>query len=226
MNRKLVLGIAGLAVTALAYTVPAASPDPGQLDLPTKRVQITYENLTAGQAFSSAAFFSHSPAAPPLFAEGKAASFGLMRLAEEGNPAPLLAGIVKTLGGAYGSATEHVPVPPGGKATVYLEVSREFQLISGAWMLAMTNDGFSGVHDIQAWSLDKPIEIDLFAWDAGTENNNEKGDFLIAMEGTARDPENDVVRRHEGLRGDADAPGSWKFDPQRPVARVTIAPAP
>jgi hypothetical protein len=66
--------------------------------------------------------------------------------------------------------------------------------------------------------------MDLFAWDAGTENNNERGDFLIAMEGTGRDPENGVIHRHQGIRGDADAPGAWKFDPERPVARITLTP--
>jgi len=32
------------------------------------------------------------------------------------------------------------------------------------------------------------------------------------------------VHRHRGIRGDADAPADWRFDPNRPVARLTIAP--
>lgn len=45
------------------------------------------------------------------------------------------------------------------------------------------------------------------------------------MEGTERDPESALVRRHEGLRGDTGVRGFWKFDPARPVASVTITPA-
>jgi hypothetical protein len=109
---------------------------------------------------------------------------------------------------------------------VRLVVTADHPLIAGAFMLAMTNDGFSGIQSVDAYSLTEPMEIDLFAYDAGTENNNELGDYLIAMEGTARDPENGVVARHQGLRGDADAPGFWKFDPTLPVAHVTITPEP
>jgi len=32
------------------------------------------------------------------------------------------------------------------------------------------------------------------------------------------------VQKHAGLKGDADAPGEWKFDPAKPVARITITP--
>jgi hypothetical protein len=33
-----------------------------------------------------------------------------------------------------------------------------------------------------------------------------------------------VVTAHKGIRGNADAPAAWKFDPGKPVARVTITP--
>jgi hypothetical protein len=66
--------------------------------------------------------------------------------------------------------------------------------------------------------------MDLMAYDAGTEKNNEKKAYLIAMMGTERDPEEGVVSQHKGIRGDADAPADWKFDPSKPVARLTITP--
>jgi hypothetical protein len=192
----------------------------------SKVIFITYSNLTAGQAFSPAVFFSHNAMAPQLFAEGQPASFALQRLAEEGNTGPLLLKITKILGGAYQHVASPVSVQPGKRRTVAVRVTAEHPFISGAFMLAMTNDGFTGIESIDAWALEKPRTLELFAWDAGTENNNERGDYLIVMEGTQRDPENALIRRHEGLRGDADAPGFWKFDPARPVASVTIRPAP
>ena len=190
-----------------------------------KHIRITYENLTAGQIFSPSAFVSHNGNAPKLFELGKPASFGLMRVAEEGNAGPMLsAAVVQDLGGAYGSAITGVSVPPGMSRTVELEVDRDHPMISGAWMLVMTNDGFTGVSGVDAYDLSQPRTMDLYAYDAGTERNNERAPYLVAMQGTERDPEHGVVTRHTGIRGDADAPGTWKFDPGRPVARITFTP--
>jgi hypothetical protein len=201
------------------------SPEP-QRAANVKYVRITVENLTAGQAFSPPVFFTHNGAAPPLFNEGQPAPFDLQRIAEEGNVGPLLtAHVTKTQGGAYRGAAVALSTQPGRSRSVLLSVSRNHPLVSGAFMLAMTNDGFAGMNAINAFELKEPQTMELYAFDAGTENNNELGDYLIAMEGTARDPENGAVQRHTGLRGDADAPGFWKFDPARPVARVTITPA-
>jgi hypothetical protein len=66
--------------------------------------------------------------------------------------------------------------------------------------------------------------MELFAYDAGIEKNNEKKAHLFAMMGTERDEEGGVVTRHQGIRGDADAPADWKFDTSKPVARNIIAP--
>ena len=213
--------------TALASVIGCASAlaaDKGT-DTDDRVVTITYRNLTAGQVFSPALFFSHNESAPPLFAEGQPAPFPLQRIAEEGNTGPLLSGtITKVRGGAYLHATNPVAVQPGKSRTIAVRVSSEHPLITGAFMLVMTNDGFSGINAIDAYALDEPMTVELYAWDAGTENNNERGDFLIAMEGTQRDPENGVVRRHEGLRGDADAPGFWKFDASMPIGLLTITP--
>jgi hypothetical protein len=189
------------------------------------RVRITYENLTKSQVFSPSVFFTHNSSATPLFKEGTPASFGLMRIAEEGNAGPLLsAEIVKKLGGPYGTAVQGISTPPGASRTVDIEVTREHPMISGAWMLVMTNDGFSGISGINASELTAAKTMDLFAFDAGTENNNEKKSHLIAMMGTERDPENGTVTKHSGIRGDSDAPADWKFDTSKPVARLTIAP--
>lgn len=216
MKRMFLVALTSVLGVGSAYAADAPK---------AKIVFITYHNLTAGQTFSPAVFFSHNAMAPPLFVEGQPASFGLQRLAEEGNTAPLISKITKVLGGAYQHASTPVAVGPTKSRTVAVRVNAEHPLVSGAFMLEMTNDGFSGIQSVDAWSLREPKTIELFAWDAGTENNNERGDYLIAMEGTARDPENAVVRPHEGLRGDADAPGFWKFDPAKPVASLTITPA-
>lgn len=222
---SMVLASLALGGTALAQNDGSSHATDGD-GASGKHVWIIYENLTAGQVFSPSVFFSHNESAPPLFTEGQPASFLLQRIAEEGNIGPLLSQrLTKVRGGAYRQAVVGLSAQPGMRRTVNLLVTEDHPLVTGAFMLVMTNDGFSGIQSIDAYSLEEPLEIELFAYDAGTENNNEMGDYLIAMEGTGRDPENGVVLRHEGLRGDADAPGFWKFDPAQPVARITIRPA-
>ncbi len=204
-----------LSATAFAQT--STRPD-------TKRVRIAYENLTTGQGFSPSLFMSHNASAPPLFKEGEKASFGLMRIAEEGNSGPLLAEAVKKLGGPFGTAVLAINTPMGAKRSIKIEVTKEHPMISGAWMLVQTNDGFTGINGVNAYEMREAKTMDLMAYEAGTEKNNEKKAYLVAMMGTERDPEGGVVQKHAGIRGDADAPAEWKFDPAQPVVRITITP--
>ena len=168
---------------------------------------------------------SHDGSAPALFKEGEKASFGLTQLAEEGNPGPLAGEAGKMMGKSVGMAKVAQPVMPGMKDMLEIEVSREHPMVSGAWMLGMSNDGFAGISGVNAYELTQPRTIEVMAMEAGTEKNNEKKSALIALMGTERDPEGGVVQKHAGIKGDADAPAAWKFDPMKPVARVTIAPA-
>jgi hypothetical protein len=209
------------AIGALAATSAAAQNSSGDR---TKRVRITYENLTSGQAFSPSVFMSHNAAAPALFTMGGRASHGLARLAEDGNVAP----IADMAGMMMGRTVQHsmigLPTMPGRTGMVELEVSRSHPMVSGAWMLSMTNDGFTGISGVNAYELRQPRTIDLTAHDAGSERNNERRGFLVALMGIQRDPENGRVGRHAGIRGGADAPAAWRFDPARPVSRITITP--
>ena len=190
----------------------------------TKRVRITYQNLTTGQAFSPSVFMSHNAAAPKLFGMGAKASPGLARLAEDGNVAPIADMAGKMMGRAVGKSDIGLPTMPGKTGMVELTVDRSHPMVSGAWMLSMTNDGFAGVNGVNAYEMRGPQTINVMAHDAGSEKNNERRAYLVALMGIARDPDGGVVTRHEGIRGNADAPAAWKFDPGKPVARITITP--
>ena len=203
---------------ALAASIVFAQ-DPGP-----KRVRITYENLTSGQAFSPSVFMSHSGSAPKLYTMGGKASPGLARLAEDGNVAPIADMAGKMMGRAIGNSDIGLPTMPGGTGTVELTVDRDHPMVSGAWMLSMTNDGFTGISGVNAFAMRGPQTINVMAHDAGSEKNNERRAYLVALMGIARDPDGAVVTRHSGIRGNADAPAAWKFDPGKPVARVTITP--
>ena len=211
--------LAATALGAALVTTVAVAQGSG-----TKRVRITYQNLTGGQAFSPSVFMSHNGSAPKLFAMGGKASPGLARLAEDGNVAPIADMAGKMMGGAVGMSDIGLPTMPRKTGMVELTVSRNHPMVSGAWMLSMTNDGFTGINGINAYAMRGPQTIDVMAHDAGSEKNNERRPYLVALMGIARDPEAGVIARHAGIRGNADAPAAWKFDPARPVARITITP--
>lgn len=212
------LGALTTAATALAQNAP-------MMDGAPRKVRISYENLTSGQVFSPAVFMTHDASAPPLFKEGMEASFGLMRIAEEGNAGPLLSAVVVPgITGPFGTAVTSISTLPGQTRTVDVEVTAQHPMLSGAWMLVMTNDGFTGVSGVDAYGMTGPMTMELMAYEAGTERNNEREPYLVSMMGTDRDPEGGVVQKHAGLRGDADLTPERRFDPARPVARITIAP--
>ena len=47
---------------------------------------------------------------------------------------------------------------------------------------------------------------------------------LPALGGLGRPEEKLPIRRHTGIRGDADAPADWGWDVAKPVARMTVTP--
>ena len=206
---------AALAVSALPS---ARAADPA-----SRRVAIEYEELTRTQASSSAPFVSHV-AGMHLWEVGKPAGVPIQVLAEDGNPEWILGAAVSGAGKDYGDAAMGLPALPGGKRRVELQVDERHPMVSGAWMLGETNDGFAGIDAVDAYHLRAPITVEVFALDAGTETNNEKAAFTPALGGLLRDPEQGVVARHPGVRGDADLPASFRFDPAKPVGRVTITP--
>ncbi len=189
-----------------------------------KRIRITYENLTPDQLLSASTFYSHIASLPPLWVEGKPAPLGVLRTAEEGN-VPVQADFVTIrIGGPYGSVALATATTAGHSRTLELDVSERYPMITGLMMVVQTNDGFTGVTGVNAYRMTAPVTMDLYAYDAGTERNNELAPYLIVLGGLERDPESAPVRRHPGIRGDADLAPKWKFDPSRPVGRITFTP--
>lgn len=206
---------AAFAMPAL-LSVHAAEPA-------SRRVAIEYEELTHTQPSSSAPFVSHV-AGMHLWEAGKPAGVPIQVLAEDGNPEWILGAAVSGAGKEYGDAAMGLPTPPGGKRRVELQVDERHPMVSGAWMLGETNDGFAGIDAVDAYHLRAPLTVEVFALDAGTEIDSEKKEFTPALGGLLRDPEHGVVARHPGIRGDADLPASVRFDPAKPVGRVTVTP--
>jgi hypothetical protein len=205
-----------LSIAHAQYNEPA-------LGTGTKTVEIVIENATKTQVFSPGVFASHR-AGVKLWADGEPASLGLRLLAEDGNIDPLMYETMKGIGKDFGSTTVIYPIDPAQKQKAVLKVSAEYPLVSGAIMLGMTDDGFLGPQGIDLFKIDKPTVFDLYAYDAGTEQNTEKKEDLPALGGLGRPEEKLPIHRHPGIRGDADAPADWGWDVAKPVARMTVTP--
>lgn len=222
-----------IAVVALAATASAAAQDKMMQKMEDagemRSYAVTVTNLTSadsmehGQPFSTTVFATHGADAMPWFKAGTKASFDLARIAEEGNPGALLEKVVPMIGKMYGHAATQIPTMPGQSRTTYITTSEKFPMLSAVWMLARTNDGFSGIEAVNLWNMkDKePMTMELAGWDAGSERNNEQSKYLVAKMGTERDLENGMIAAHTGVKGNHDAPATWNFQPNQ-VARVTI----
>jgi hypothetical protein len=216
-----------IAATVAFFTISSIAH--AQYDVPalgtgTKTVEIVIENATKGQVFSPGVFASHRSGVK-LWAEGELASLGLRLLAEDGNIDPFMYETMKGIGKDFGSTTVIYPIDPGQKQKAVLKVSAEYPLVSGAIMLGMTNDGFLGPQSIDMFKIDKSTVFDLYAYDAGTEQNTEKkADVPGGFGGLGRPEEKVPIQRHPGIRGDADVPADWGWDVAKPVARMTVTP--
>ncbi|HYC83162.1 MAG TPA: spondin domain-containing protein [Candidatus Paceibacterota bacterium] len=222
MNKRTAIAGFGILAAAALVLPYAYAESADNMQASGERVRITVENLTTSQGFSPSVFFTHNTEVDPLFVEGEKASFGVARMAEDGNPAPIAGEAAMKIGKEVGEVKIPLPVGPGKSQSIELMVDENRPYVSGAWMLGRTNDGFAGFGARDILNATGTQTFDLYALDAGTEVNDEKRESLPALMGTNRNPEDAPIMRHSGIRGDADAPPDWKFDPNQPVARVTI----
>ena len=109
---------------------------------------------------------------------------------------------------------------PGQSVSFTITTDAAHPFLSSVWMLGRTNDGFAGNNALNLFDAVALGNIDLFAFDAGSEVNNEDALFLPALGGTLNDPESGLITLHTGIRGDADAPASWNWTGA--VARVSV----
>ena len=208
------------SLAALAIATFAAAPIAQAQTGAAHHVAIEYQDLSNTQGLSSAPFVSHAPGFH-FFELGKPATVLLQVLAEEGNPEFLVG---TAIGDPKTFLDEAIGLPslPGKGRRVVVSVDAEHPLVSGGWMLAQTNDGFAGIDAVDAFHLSKPVVMEVYPLDAGTEKNTESKADTVG--GLGRVPEHGVIARHPGIRGDADIAASFKFDPSKPVGRITITP--
>lgn len=208
--------------------------------VPARRVyEVTIENLTSAQPLTPPLAATHNGSFN-FFDVGKAATFGIQEIAENGNLAPLHTEISthKQVSDVIIAASPGPgPLMPGTSITFTIEADPGAPFVSFAAMLICTNDGFTGLDsDKLPRMVGQRTATALAAYDAGTEINTESFVDIVppcpvltgvpsSVPGTGMsDPalaENGVIHHHQGIAGGAD------LDPQvhgwtNPVALITI----
>lgn len=198
------------------YTIPYME-DSGKYE-----VKIT--NLTRGQIMSPVVVISHDFIKDPLFVLGSPASDELALVAEDAMNDELIAAFesdertkdVQTITGENG------PILPGETASSILTAG---DYISAVSMLVTTNDAFFALNGIYGPENGSVIYL-APAYDAGSEANNENGDFIPGppfgnAEIRATENAEGYVHIHAGIHGIADLDPDM-YDWHNPVAKIEI----
>jgi hypothetical protein len=237
--------IKGLAAAVAAVTALAAAPvaDAERADT----FEVTFTDLTGGQPLTPAVAATHRDK-NELFRVGRAASFGLKEIAENGNNTPMLTrlasdddvfDVVEAPGGPLVPAGSPGDATFGQSTTFTIEAERGARFLSLASMLICTNDGFTGVNALKLPSnLGDSVMVETAGYDAGTELNTEDfADIVPPCQGligvSSGEPgtgtsnpalaEGGVIAHHAGILGGSDlVPAVHGWDVNAPVARITV----
>lgn len=188
-----------------ALLIPALASASGNK---TKKFLVTITNLTKAQIMTMPVVALHSPSSP-LFEVGKPASPGLTLLAEDGGT-DTLEDELRSRGRSNVDVymTGDTNIRPGKSVEIIIKTKNASKVkLSLASMLATTNDSFVAAMNIRLPSRFK--ELDLKAYDAGTEFNSESCEKVpgppCGSHG-ARDTANaeGLVSEFKGLNGSGD----------------------
>jgi hypothetical protein len=230
--------ISGL-VTAGACAALAAPAGAAQPPVTGWHVKIT--NLTTGQPMSAPLWTIHDSKVH-IWRVGEQATNGATLIAEDALSAPLNT-LLQTSKGFLVSAialppiTDPVtppPIPPGATREFDIGTRGKYDRGSMMWMLVRSNDAFTGIDSLKVGSDNgkkgkksnkgklKNRTLNVGAYDAGTEKNNEVGDFIPGPpfgHMFVRDQDAQLIAPHPGLRADG---GLAQYAWTDPVARIEI----
>ena len=165
---------------------PAEMPEEvTEVEMPVSQMfEITLTNLTmgehgmSGQTFSPAIFATH-PADIKLAVPGEPANPAIIAMAEGGDTsglAALAAAAGANIATAMNADGTNRYTMPGQSSTVTLTADMTNSSLSVGSMLVSTNDAFIAVIDVPLFDEDgMPVsaELELMAYDAGSEDNTE-----------------------------------------------------
>ncbi|MCO7226888.1 spondin domain-containing protein [Pleionea sp. CnH1-48] len=208
-----------------------------------QNIDVTITNLTQGIYYTPFVVAGHNDSTY-IFRTGEAASAALQALAEGGDTSAVVANL-----DAAGAVVVNNPanglLAPAASTSTSLDTGSNGYLSIAAMMLP-TNDGFAGLNSWKIPTEPGTYTINLNAYDAGTEANNELivngsgasgvlgipaapgGDTGTNGTGVTVTEGNQTVHIHRGSLGDDDlAAGKSDLDNRvhrwlNPVVRVTV----
>ena len=190
--------------------------------------EVKVTNLTSGQPFSPPLWATHNNKVD-MWSVGEQATNGLAFIAEDANAMPLMALLntddnVNKARLALPPPEPPMPPPilPGANRTFTVETKGSEDLLSMVWMLVRTNDAFSGVDSVK---LNNDQTIEVYAYDAGSEMNNERAAFIPGPPFNrmgVRDPDAQLIKRHAGIVDKTGDLTEFAWDAKKPVARIEI----
>lgn len=215
-----------------------------------QKVTVKVQNLTHGSHFTPLLVAAHN-ATTHLFSSGTTASASLTAMAEGGD----ISGLVTDLSAASALLVQNPAgglLAPGHSATtsVINTDGTDNNYLSIVAMVLPSNDGFIGVNSWRIPSAAGTYMMPVFAYDAGTEANNEllgaamagapgnagvpgapSGSAGTGGTGAAGTDTNQSVHVHRGVLGDTNSTGGVSDLDSRvhrwlnPVARVVVTVA-
>jgi hypothetical protein len=182
--------------------------------------EVTVTNLTKGVTFTPA-MVATTMWGETFYTPGSAASVELETIAESGNSAPLAASL-----DSYDSVSLGF-IGPGESGTVVVATRGPYRSISLASMVIPTNDTFFGLNGVDLPRGNQTLTIDVPAWDAGSELNDElcanlPGPTCGGDPGPASNNGEGFIYISNGIRGVGDLDAD-QMDFNNPVARITIS---
>jgi hypothetical protein len=208
---------------------------------------VTVKNLTHGSHFTPLLVAAHD-ANTSLFKSGQVATTSLQAMAEGGSISALSSDLTSS-GATLNENPAGGLLAPGGETTTTMINTNgtNNSYLSVVGMVLPSNDGFVGLNHWKIPSKAGTYTMNINAYDAGTEANNEllgaanagaigvlgapgapSGSAGTNGTGAATDDTNRTVHIHRGILGDTDSNGGVSdFDSRvhrwlNPVARITV----
>lgn len=221
------------SLVATSFSIPAMAAE----------LDITVANLTHGNTFTPLLVTAHANTLH-VFQTGTTASANLRTMAEGGD----IAGLVTDLDAASADSIANPAaglLAPGASTSFMLNTSEGNNYLSAVAMVLPTNDAFLGLNAWKIPSEPGTYTINLSAYDAGTEVNDEiiNGGGTTGVPGIPADPSgqagsgamgvtteesNTNIHIHRGVLGDTNATGGRSDLDSRihrwlnPVARIVV----
>jgi hypothetical protein len=223
IDRRLLTVLTLVACLAVVFALA------GGTDAASRRGKVyvvTVTNLTRGQVLSPPVVATHNEALTPLWTLGEAVSAEVAAVAEDAANDDLVA-LLDASGDVQEVAVMDGPIPPGESRSIEIEVGGKCRLVSLISMLVQTNDAFVGLRGVEVPRKKSDTGAHLSpAYDAGSEENNESGDFIPGPpfgSGNVRATEGaeGFAHVHAGVHGIADLDPET-YDWRNPAARITI----